>query len=427
MVMVPDTDPLQSRGPGGGNNIRQHGRPLLEIAIVSGFGILASAGFQVVASRGLGPEGFGLLAAFLAVINIAAIGSAALRNSVAVQIAATAGTYQPSGRRRFDASLIEAAVLGTVFTAVLLVASPGLAGALQSNELALLLAAGTVLPYFLFARSLGLLQGRGRTRSVVWWSTGAQVAQLVLAIVALSLGFGAVGILAMFLGTIVFASFSSSYQTRRLALSPATIPFSVNSITVVLLTIAFAWLTNVDVILVRSGTTEVMAGSYAAAAVLVKTTLILPATLSLYLLPRFVTNRNNSRVTRLGVNLSLGITLAGGLLIAGLLWVAGAVIVALLFGEGYEVTIGLLPLLALAWVPWAMVQAILVRITSIGSKAGLGVLLLAIAVQWVGVTLLLPNIYAMIIFNGSVGVAVLLLLFAIHLVLARKSDLISPH
>lgn len=402
--------------------VAQHGRVLLEITIVSGLGIVASAGFQVVATRGLGPEGFGLLAAFLAVINIVAIGSAALRNSVAVQTASIPVQTPMIGQRRPDASLIEALVLGVVFSAGLAIASPWLAGSLQSNGAALVLAVGTIIPYFLFARSLGLLQGTGATRDVVWWSTGAQLVQLALAIIVLALGFGAIGILAIFLATIVFASLASSVQTRRLTVSPSTRAFSANSVVVVLLTISFAWLTNVDVILVRSGATELMAGSYAAAAVLVKMSLVLPATLSLYLLPRFVTNRANSRVTRLGVSLSLGVALASGLLIAGVLTVAGPLIVGLLFGPGYELTVSLLPALALMWVPWAMIQAILVRITSISSRAGLALLVVAIVVQWAGSSILLPNVYAMMILNGSIGVAVLLGLFVVHHVSARRSD-----
>jgi O-antigen/teichoic acid export membrane protein len=419
---VADSGPPEPRVRRAGALVGQHGRALLEVTIVSGLGIVASAGFQVVATRGLGPEGFGLLAAFLAVINIAAIGSAALRNSVAVQVATFPVHRSVIGQRRPDASLIEALVLGAVFSAGLFVASPWLAGSLQSNGAALLLAVGTIIPYFLFARSLGLLQGSGATRDVVWWSTGAQLVQLALAVVVLALGFGAIGILAIFLATIVIASLGSSVQTRQLALNPSTRPFSANSVVVVLLTISFAWLTNVDVILVRSGATELTAGTYAAAAVLVKTTLVLPATLSLYLLPRFVTNRANSRMTRLGVSLSLGVTLASGLLIAGVLTVAGPLIVAVLFGQGYELTVALLPVLALMWVPWAMVQAILVRITSISSRWGLALLVVAIVVQWVGANLLLPDVYAMMILNGSIGVVVLASLFTIHHLSARKSD-----
>lgn len=398
----------------------RHGSALLEIGVASGLGIVASAGFQVVATRGLGPESFGLLAAFLALINIAAIGSSALRNSVAVAVAGSHDLPVTRTARRhwLDSSLVEALVLGAVCTAGLLIASPWLASSIESNVFALALTAATVAPYFLFARSQGLLQGVGKARAVVWWSTGAQLAQLVLTVIALLLGYNAIAILVIYLFTVVAGTIGSTYHARRFAITTRR-PFSASSIVVLLLTITFAWLTNVDVILVRAGTSELVAGSFAAAAVLVKTTLILPGMLSLYLLPRFVSNRGNHALTKLGVNVTLAITFAGGLLIFIVLYFAGGMIVSILFGKGYELAVGFLPALALMWLPWAMTQAVLVRITSFASKAGLVVLLLATVVQWIGATALLPDVTAMIILNGSLGVIALASLFAIHLYTVR--------
>jgi O-antigen/teichoic acid export membrane protein len=395
----------------------QHGKALFEIGAASGLGIIASAGFQVVATRGLGPESFGLLAAFLALINIAAIGSSALRNSVAVAMAESRATPSaPATRTRWlDSSLVEALVLGGACTVGVLVASPWLASSIESNVVAMILTAATVTPYFLFARAQGLLQGVGDSRSVVWWSTGAQLGQLVLALIALALGYDAIGILVVFLISVVLGTIGSTYHARKLTITSKRTPFSVSSTVVLLLTIAFAWLTNVDVILVRAGASELVAGSFAAAAVLVKTTLILPATLSLYLLPRFVSSRGNHAMTKLGVNLTLAVTFAGGLVIFLALLLAGELIVAILFGPGYELTVSFLPALALMWLPWAMTQAVLVRITSFASKAGLAVLLLAAVVQWVGSMALLPDVTAMIILNGSLGVVALLSLYGIHL------------
>ena len=408
----------------------QHGRVLLEIGVASGIGIVASAGFQIAATRGLGPESFGLLAAFLALINIAAIGSSALRNSVAVAMAQSRSQSTSTSTSQFvsanaprpllDSSMIEALVLGIVFTAGLLIAAPWLASTMQSNVVALALTAATVTPYFLFARAQGLLQGVGNSRAVVWWSTGAQIAQLVLTLVALLLGYDAVGILIVFLLTVVIGTIGATFHSRNFVITAVRRPFSINSTVVLLLTITFAWITNIDVVLVRSGTSELVAGSFAAAAVLVKTTLILPATLSLYLLPRFVSNRGNHKLTKLGVNLTLAVTFGGGLVIYLVLLFAGDLIVSILFGKGYELTAGFLPALALMWLPWAMTQAVLVRVTSIASKVGLAVLLLAAFAQWFGATVLLPDVTAMIVLNGSLGVAALFALFAIHLNAVRR-------
>ena len=409
-----------------------HGRILLEIGAASGIGIIASAGFQITATRGLGPESFGLLAAFLAMINIAAIGSSALRSSVAVAMAQSRGQWQNNPpftgafRGQFDSSLVEAVVLGVVCTAGLLLAAPWLASTIESNGLALALTAATITPYFLFARAQGLLQGTGNSRAVVWWSTGSQIGQLVLTLVALMLGYDAVGILIVFLLTVVVGTIGASYHSRNFAITTTRRPFSVNSSVVLLLTITFAWITNIDVVLVRSGTSELVAGSFAAAAVLVKTTLILPATLSLYLLPRFVSNRGNHSLTKLGVNLTIAVTFGGGLVIYLALLLAGDLIVSILFGTRYALTVAFLPALALMWLPWAMAQAILVRVTSIASKAALAVLVLAAIAQWIGAKAFLPDVSAMIVVNGSIGVVTLCSLFAIHIHALRRDKHREP-
>lgn len=399
----------------------QHGRPLLLIAVVSALGIIASAGIQVVSSRGLGPQGFGLLASFLAIINVVAIGSGALRNSVAVVMAETRLTTPiiDSRRRRLDSSLVEALILGAVCTVGILIVSPLLASSLETNLTALVLTAAIVVPYFLFARAQGLLQGAGDSRSVVWWSTSAQVFQLLLAAGALALGYGATGILVVYFVTVVLGAVGSTYQARRLLIPRIRKPFSVNSSVVLLLTITFAWLTNADVILVRAGTSELVAGSFAAAAVLVKTTLILPATLSLYLLPKFVNRRNDARMTNLGVNATLGITFLSGIAMFVLVAVAGELLVSILFGSEYHLSVTYLPGMALMWLPWAMSLALLMRITAVASKSGLVVLVLVAAAQWVGASALLPDVFAMMFFNGLLGTGTLVGLFVIHVVTAK--------
>lgn len=391
-----------------------HGRAILTIGAVSALGILASAGFQIVTIRGLGPLGFGLLASFLALVNIAAIGSSALRNSVAVATA-DAGVPAPVvAPRRFDSSLVEALVLGGLSTVGILVVAPLLAASLGANLTALALTAAVVSPYFLFSRAQGLLQGRGDSRSVVWWSTGAQVAQLGFTIVALALGLGAIGVLVGLLLTAVLGTVGASYQSRNIITARTTRPFSRRSLVVLLITLSFAWLTSIDVVLVQLGTSDAVAGAFAAAAVLIKTTLIIPATLSLYLLPKFVGRKNDASMTRLGVNVTLAITFVSGLLMFGLVTVAGERIVAILFGAAYDASAELLPLMALMWIPWAMAQGLLIRLTASSSRGGLLILVAAIGVQWVGSTLLLPDLPAMIILNGAVGFLALAGLFAIH-------------
>ncbi|TFD44241.1 hypothetical protein E3T37_00245 [Cryobacterium sp. TMT2-10] len=408
--------------------VSQHGRAVFEIGVVSVVGILATAGFQILSIRGLGPQGFGLLASFLALINVAAIGSSALRNSVAVVTAHAAFTPEPgvaAARKRPDSSLIEALVLGGLCTLAVLIVSPWLATSLEANLPALIVTAGVVLPYFLFARAQGLLQGAGDSRAVVWWSSGAQVAQLILTLVVLALGYGAVGILGVLLVTAFLGALGASLQARRHSVRAGRRPFSTSGSIVLLITIALAWLTNADVILVRSGAAPELAGAYAAAAVLVKTILIVPATLSLYLLPRFVKRRGDASMTRLGVNVTLGITALGGFAMFVGVSLLGFLIVPILFGSGYEFSISVLPWLALAWLPWAMAQGILIRLTASSSKVGLAILLAAVPIQWLGSQAVLPDIGAVILVNGLLGLVVFACLFGIHLVRSRAEKVPS--
>lgn len=389
--------------------------------MASSLGIIATAGFQVVASHGLGPRDFGLLTAFLAFINIAAVGSAALRNAVAVDVAADDQRATAPRFKKLDSSAVEALVLGALFTAGLVVASPWLTSSLQSSASAPLIAAATVLPYFLFARALGILQGKRRTRAVVWLSTASQIVQFLLAIVVLAFGWGVTGVLWVYMFTVVAVTICAWRMTRGAGTGAQRRAFSKTSAVVLLLSITFAWLTSVDVILVRAGTPDLVSGAYSAGAVLVKLTLILPATLSLYLLPRFVSGRKNGALSRLGVNLTVGLTAIAGVAIALTLWLAGPLITGLLFGAAYDQTASLLPAMALSWIPWAMTQAILVRVTAVASIPGLIVLLVAAAAQWAGAKLLLPDLDAMIILNGVVGASAFAMLFVIHLWSSREA------
>ncbi|MFF1878068.1 lipopolysaccharide biosynthesis protein [Leifsonia sp. NPDC058230] len=398
--------------------VAQHGRALAEIGAVTILGVLATTGFQIVTIRGLGPAEFGLLASFVAIINVASIGSAALRNSVAVVTASQTG---PTGRHRwFDGPMIEALVLGAIGTIGVLVLAPFLASSLGSSPATLILTAIAITPYFLFARAQGLLQGAGNSRAVVWWSTGAQLAQLVLAVLVLLAGFGAIGVLVVLVVCAIGGAVGASFEARKIAVQSATRPFTLQSTIVLALTIGLAWLTNADVVLVRAHAPEAVAGAFAAAAVLIKTTLIIPATLSLYLLPRFVNRRGDASMMRLGVNVVLGVTLASGLLMLAVVSIAGDLIVHILFGAGYSASVQYLPLFALTWIPWALAQAILIRITASASLVGVGVLVIAIVAQYVGALIVLPDVMAMMILNGCVGLFAFGAMYVVHLLTGRK-------
>lgn len=397
-----------------------HGRALAEITAISALGILATAGFQIVAARGLGTDQFGLLAAFLAIINVVSVGSSALRNSVAVATAAAPQTPPTVRRRRWDGPTIEALVLGGVATLAVLATGPSLVGSLDASWMFVLVTALSIMPYFLFARAHGILQGIGATRAVVWWTTGSQLLQLALTALALLLGAGAFGVLLVVFITALSVTVGSSIQVSRRGITGEAGAFTLQSIVVLILTVVFSWMTNADVVLVRAGASSEDSGAYAAGAVLVKTMLIVPSILALYLLPRFVRARDDRARTRQGLNLTLAFTLATGLLIFAGVLLLGGPIVDLLYGPEYAATVAFLPWMALMSLPWSMAQAVLISLTAGASRLGLAMAVLAAALQFAGFMIALPDVHLAIILNGTVGVITLVAFYVAHLLRSHR-------
>jgi O-antigen/teichoic acid export membrane protein len=357
-----------------------------------------------------------LLAAFLAIINVVAVGSSALRNSVAVATAAPSSTtLLPARRRNWDGPAIEAMVLGGAATVLMLAVGPFLVGSLDATWFLVILTALSILPYFFFARAQGILQGVGATRSVVWWTTGSQLLQLALTALAVILGTGALGVLLAVLITAIAGTLGSSLQLSRGGVVGHASAFTANSIVVLILTVLFAWMINADVVFIRAGASAEDSGAYAAGAVLVKTMLIVPSILSLYLLPRFVRASDNRALTRQGLNLTLAFTLVTGALIFAGVWVLGGPIVQLLYGPDYVETAAFLPWMALMCLPWSMAQAVLISLTAGSSRAGLAIATIAAALQLAAFMFALPDVSLAIGLNGAVGVVALIAFYIAHL------------
>ena len=409
--------------------LRRHTGPLITVGAVSILGILASAIFQAVTGRGLGPEAFGLLAAFLSIVNIAAIGASALQSSVAVATArslAEAGGHDASlrVRRGWDSASVEALVLGGTATLVVVLLAPVLADQLTTSTLAIYLAALTILPSFLFSVAQGRLQGVGRANAVAGWSTSSQVLRVLLAAGALAVGLGAVSVLVTVLVAITAVMFAASWQVRGFHLPTTTNAFSANSVVLIMLTLSFAWLTNIDVLLVRIGSAESHAGMFAAAAVLAKMILIVPTTLSVYLLPRFVNRQGDRRALRFGVNVILLTVLGSGLVAVLALALVGRFLIAIFFGPGYQEAAALLPWLSLAYLPWALASGLLIRLTAAVSHQALIVFVVAAVIQWILARSVLPDLGAMITVVGTLGVAVATLMFILHARHGRELEVV---
>lgn len=381
---------------------RPHIRALSEIFIFSFVGILATALLQIVLIRGLGVIDFGVFASYMAIVNIVAIGSSALRSSIAVNTATSRGSFS-SSISRFDSSLVESLV-SSVFV-ILVIAALSIFGAQTQfdDPWMFLFLVVTIFPTFLFARGQGLIQGDGRSREVVLWTTGIQVFLLVLATIGVIAGARVYFMVAAVFFTTAIGAVGTSWQAKVLRLRTGARPFGGTTLTVLILATVFAWVTNIDVFLVSESSSSEAAGFYAASATLVKTTFIIPSMLALYLLPRFARVSQGAQGTKAGVFVSLAITGLSSVLFFVVFLLTGEPIVRVLFGESYIDSASLLPWLALMWLPWAMSQALLIRLTAIASKVAATALTLTAVIQIIGASLTLPDLYQFMFFNGILG------------------------
>lgn len=407
-----DHAPGSSRG-----HVRSHAKGLLAVAIGSVVGALAALAFQLITARALGPADFGLLSAFLVVINVAAIGSSSLQNSVAVATASPV-TADNARSSRWP---VEASIVGFAAGGLVVALSPLLAPLLATSLSAVVLAAVAVPLSFLLADSVGLIQGSGNSTGAVWWSTVATLVRLVVVFVAITLGASIGGILVGVIVGMVVAAAAAAFSARRIP-RPRRSVMTADGATVIVLTVAFAWLTSADVFFLRFLAPEELTGHYAAVSTLVKSSFLIPSTLALYLLPRLVRSRGDRRLARLAAIFTLVVSAGTGLLVVGLFAGAGTWLLTILYGGKYDEAAALMVPIAFAYVPWIAAFGLLVRMTALASRVCAVFLVLAVAVQALGMTALLPDVTRMLQFSFGLGVVVLAVFVSIDVFASRRGS-----
>ncbi|TXJ04139.1 MAG: hypothetical protein E6Q27_08790 [Aeromicrobium sp.] len=388
-----------------GANVVRAIAPLFAFSVL---GILSTAAFQLLVIRQLGPGSFGILAAYLALINVASIGSSAVRNGVAVGVArADLGRV---GAR--DGSLIESIVYGALF--VVGVICMLLTGAYDSWWAGVWVAL-SVLPYFVFARAQGLMQGAGQVTRVLAWSTGAQIAQLVFALVALALGAGWLGVLFSTMIVALASASGATLQVFRGKLKSTVRPFSAVTVRALLITVVFTWLISMDVAWVQRFAPGEVAGEYGAAATLIKVAFLVPTTLALYLLPRFARKLEDKAYQARGLIWSaMAASLSGlGFALVLTLWPQ---LLTILFGASYENVGAIAAGVAFAFLPWVIAQSTVTQLTARAAPGPIILLVLAAVAQYFLAQMVLPDLGAWILAQGLLGSVVLLLMLAVFLI-----------
>lgn len=382
-----------------------HAVPVLLVGLATVVGALAAFIFQVISARAIGPQDFGLLAAFLAILNVAAVASSALQNTVAVQTAEVS-SYPAASTATARRGPSDATMLGLGGAIVVAAFTPVLVRALDATPMVVLLAAAAIPLSFWLAEAVGVLQGAGRSVGAVWWTTISLLARVALMLVVLALGLGIGGVLAAVLLGTGAAVVGAGVPARRLRHAGRGV-FARTGVTVLLLSLVFAWLANSDVIILRATAPGVAAGNFASAAVLVKAAFLLPATLSVYLLPRFVRNRRNRRLVRLGERVSVAVTAVSGVTLALVFWSLGDQIARLIYGPAFAQGGELLFPLSLAYLPWITAQSVLIRLTAHASLPAFTALVVAAVLQVTGFVIAAPDVTAVIWVQAVVGAAVL--------------------
>lgn len=410
---APDDEP--ARGLNG--HVRAHARGMSVVAAATIIGVAASFLAQVLSARYLAPADFGLFSAFLVIVNVAAVGSSSLQNTVTVHTA-----YRPSGStsRRVSRWPWEAIAVGVAGGSIIALISPVIADALTTDVAVVLAAAASVPLSFVFADALGLLQGSGDVSRAVWWTTASQLVRIGLVLLTILVGAGIGGVIGAVIGSIAVCLAGAEWAARRIR-RPETGAFSVTGVTIIVMTVAFAWLTMSDVFFLRAGAPEQIVGAYAAATVLVRAGFLVPSTLSLYLLPRFVRNRDNPRLSRVGVLATLAVSFATSGAMILLFALLGDWLVALLYGDAYRGAAALLVPTAIAYLPWIAAQGLLIKMTSSASKSAAVTLLVAALAQWILFTAVIPDIGAMLWAYGIIGAVALITFLIVDALHTRRA------
>jgi O-antigen/teichoic acid export membrane protein len=310
--------------------------------------------FHVAVSRLLGPTSYGALAAILAVALVVSVPYVVVQSVVAKRVS----LLRVSGR---ESDILEAtaratkgtAVIGAGLAVLFVAVSPLIAGPLHVGEGSV----ASLAPYVLFTLVLGVPLGAMQGR-LQFGAMGA----VVVAAVAVRLGLG-VGLVAAGWGVqgAVLASSASPGVGLVLALGLLSVPRDKwrrarPSLTMLregfapaLLGIGAFWLlAETDLVLARHWLDQTDAGLYAAAGLLCRALLFLPAAVCWVALPRFSESRGRGDAARRWLHGAIGITAVLSMTALVVMVLLRGRIVEITFGSSFRSAAGLIPALGVA-------------------------------------------------------------------------------
>jgi O-antigen/teichoic acid export membrane protein/glycosyltransferase involved in cell wall biosynthesis len=318
--------------------------------------------FHLAVSRVLGPTSYGALAAILAIALVVSVPFGVVQTVVAKRVSLLRVSGREVEIREATARATKGtAAVGIGLAVLFLAASPLLAAPLHVGEGSVALLGPYVVFTLVLGVPLGAMQGCLRFGAIGVIVVAAVAVRLVLGVGLVTAGWGVPGAVA--------ASSVSQGVALALALSLLSFPRGVwrrtraslsmlrGEFAPALLGIGAFWLlAETDLVLARHFLGDTDAGLYAAAGLLCRALLFLPAAVCWVALPRFSESRGRGDEARRWLHGSMGITAT--LSIAALLVIVAlrSWIVPITFGNDFRAAAGLVPALAIAMALLSMVN-----------------------------------------------------------------------
>jgi O-antigen/teichoic acid export membrane protein len=314
------------------------------LAVANGASIVAAYVFLLTAGRILGSEDYGSLAALLGLLAIVLIPAGALQLAVAREISRSMAIGDSAAAGRLARGTLRAALIATVpLLVVALALTKPLSHLLHIDSVAIVgLAILSLSTALVFPLALGVLQGVQRFAALATLFVFPWLVRLVILAIAAGAGYR--------LGGAVFATLGGAVAGAVLALllireplrgaaplpRPELITFLRYLWPVAIGVVGIAFLTNVDILIVKARFSAHDAGAYAAASAFARVGFFLPATILTVLYPRTAARQARGEETEDILGRSLIATAGFCGLLALVYAAAGVGLVSMTFGRDFS-------------------------------------------------------------------------------------------
>jgi O-antigen/teichoic acid export membrane protein len=326
------------------------------IVLAIGLANLSNYGFQVVTGRFLGPREYGLLGGLMAVITVISVSVSSLQTTAAATIASE---RSDRGQRRLVDPLTKSMLrLGVAIGFVALALSPILARFLDIGVLPVAALAFYIVPAALAAIAAGRLQGLERFTAMAWYSTALAVGKFGLAIAVLAIGLRVTGVVASLVISTACIALAGLFFSREAGAVQSGV-FSPEVRRAFVALTLFWIIASTDVPLARAFLSEHEAGLYAAAAVIGKAALWLPAVVAQIAFPRMASISSRGEAATPLMLRALAVAFGLAALVVAALYVFGGTVFDVLYGDEYAGADRLAWRLGLATIPLALANVLL--------------------------------------------------------------------